>query len=76
MGLFGLFGSRTKADIDYEIAALQGEVERLKAAYASAKLRQGKISGVNFNPAQYPPQIAKVKAKIARLKAERKNAPK
>ena len=76
MGLFGIFGPRTKADIDREIAELQGEVERLKAAYASAKLRQGKISNVNTNPAQYPPKIANVKAKIAKLKAERKNAPK
>ena len=60
MGLFGLFGSRTKADIDREIASLQGEVERLKAAHAVAKERQKWKNGVNY--------------KIAALKAERKNA--
>ena len=40
MGLFGFFGSRTKADIDREIARLQGEVEYLKASMADAKARQ------------------------------------
>ena len=76
MGLFGFFGSRTKADIDREIARLQGDVERLKASYALAKARKGKISGVNTNPEQYPPMIAQKKAQIANLKAERKSAPK
>lgn len=76
MGLFGFFGSRTKADIDREIASLQGDVERLKASYALAKARKGKISGVNTNPEQYPPLIAQRKAQIAHLKAERKSAPK
>ncbi len=76
MGLFGFFGSRTKADIDREIASLQGDVERLKASYALAKARKGKISGVNTNPEQYPPLIAQRKAQIASLKAERKTAPK
>lgn len=76
MGLFGLFGSRSKADIDREIASLQGEVERLKAAHAVAKERQKWKNGVNYNPSQYPPLIANAKAKIAALKAERKNAPK
>ena len=76
MGLFGIFGSRSKADIDCEIAKLQGEVERLKAAHAEAKERQKWKNGVNYNPAQYPPLIANAKAKIAALKAERKNAPK
>lgn len=76
MGLFGFFGSRTKADIDREIASLQGDVERLKASYALAKARKGKISGVNTNPEQYPPLIAQKKAQIANLKAERKSAPK
>lgn len=77
MGLFNLFGgSRTKADIDREIARLQGEVEYLKASMADAKARQGKISGVRTHPEQFPPMIAQKKAQIANLKAERKTAPK
>jgi uncharacterized small protein (DUF1192 family) len=76
MGLFGFFGStKTKADIDREIASLQGDVERLKASYAVAKERQKWKNGVNYNPQQYPPMIAEKKAKIASLKAQRKNAP-
>ena len=74
MGLFGLFGSRSKADIDREIARWQSEVERLKAAYAVAKERQKWKNGVNYNPSQYPPLIASAKAKIASLRAERKHA--
>lgn len=77
MGLFNLFGgSRTKADIDREIARLQGEVEYLKARMADAKARQKMFSGVRTSPEQYPPMIAQKKAQIANLKAERKSAPK
>lgn len=77
MGLFNLFGgSRTKADIDREIARLQGEVEYLKASMADAKARQKMFSGVRTHPEQYPPMIAQKKAQIANLKAERKSAPK
>jgi len=74
MGLFGLFGPRSKADIDREIANLQGEIERLKAAHAVAKERQKWKNGVDYNPSQYPPLIASAKAKIASLRAERKHA--
>lgn len=74
MGLFNLFGSRTKADIDREIANLQGEIERLKAAHAVAKERQKWKNGVDYIPSQYPPLIASAKAKIASLRAERKHA--
>ena len=77
MGLFSsLFSPRTKADIDREIAMLQGEVDRLKAGYVDAKERQKRISGINTNPQQYLNQIAKAKARIATLKAQRKSAPK
>jgi hypothetical protein len=77
MGLFNLFGgTRTKADIDREIARWQGEVERCKAAYADAKERQKKMSGINTNPQQYLDMIARAKSKIADLKAQRKSAPK
>lgn len=74
MGLFGLFGPRSKADIDREIANLQGEIERLKAAHAVAKERQKWKNGVDYIPSQYPPLIASAKAKIASLRAERKHA--
>ncbi len=74
MGLFGLFGPRSKADIDREIASLQGEIERLKAAHAVAKERQKWKNGVDYLPSQYPPLIASAKAKIASLRAERKHA--
>lgn len=79
MGLLSILfgGHKTKSEYDREIARLQGEVERLKASYAQAKyLQKHGNSGVNYNPGQYPPKIANAKAKIAQLKAERKNAPK
>ena len=78
MGLLSILfgGPKTKSEYDREIARLQGEVERLKASYAQAKEWQKRKNGVNYNPSQYPPMIAKTKAKIAQLKAERKNAPK
>lgn len=72
--LFG--GPKTKSEYDWEIARLQGEIERHKASYARAKESQKWKNGVNYNPSQYLTMIANAKAKIAQLKAERKNAPK
>lgn len=62
MGLFGLFGSRTKADIDREIASLQGEIARIQA------------TGLQKKDINARSHIASYKAKIASLRAERKRA--
>ena len=79
MGFF--FGTRTKSDIDREIASFQGQLEREKASLASAKesTRLFKSRGDKSyhadtsNPTR---RIASIKSQIATLKAERKNAPK
>ena len=67
--------ARTKEDIDREIARLQGEIERNKAYYTDAKERQKYSKSINTNPQQYKDKIAKAKAAIASLRAERKSAP-
>ena len=81
MGLFNLFGgSRTKADIDREIAYLQGKLELQKAHLADTKARNAEYKRrklaqhVDINSIMV--NTANIKAKIASLKAERKNAPK
>ena len=80
MGLFGLFGSRTKADIDREIAYLQGQLEHQKVILADAKSRNAEYKRrkvamhVDINSIMV--NTANIKAKIANLKAERKSAPK
>lgn len=62
MGLFGLFGPRSKADIDREIANLQGRIASIQA------------SGLQKKDINARSQIASCKAKIASLRAERKHA--
>ena len=81
MGLFGLFGTRTKADIDREIASLQGDLERAKANLANAKeankeFARRKMSAHHADTYNLTLEIARIKTKIANLKAERKSAPK
>ena len=81
MGLFGLFGTRTKADIDREIASLQVDLERAKARLASAKeenkeFARRKMSAYHADTLNPTYEIGHIKTKIANLKAERKNAPK
>lgn len=80
MGLFGFLGSRTKADIDREIAYLQGQLEHQKVILADAKARNAEYKRrkvamhVDINSIMI--NTANIKAKIANLKAERKSAPK
>lgn len=78
MGLFGLFGTRTKADIDREIASLQDDLERAKANLAINKElnKRDKNRGIVHDTYNLTYRIADIKSRIARLKAERKNAPK
>lgn len=77
MGLFNLFGgSRTKADIDREIAREQADLEMLKAHLAQNKEMNKWKNGVHYDTTNLPMMIANKKAKIANLKAERKSAPK
>lgn len=80
MGLFGLFGTRTKADIDREIASLQGYLEHAKASLANAKEANKEYArrkmSAHADTYNLTLEIARIKTKIAKLKAERKNAPK
>lgn len=77
MGLFNFFGgSRTKADIDCEIAREQADLEMLKAHLAQNKEMNKWKNGVHYDTTNLPMMIANKKAKIASLKAQRKTAPK
>lgn len=79
MGFF--FGTRTKSDIDREIASLQGQLEREKASLASAKesnrlFKSRGDKSYHADTSNPTRRIASIKSQIATLKAERKNAPK
>lgn len=80
MGLFGMFGTRTKTDIDREIASLQSELERAKASLANAKEANKEYArrklAMHADTYNLNIKIANIKTQIAKLKAERKNAPK
>ena len=80
MGLFSIFfGSRTKSQIDKEIASKQAELERVKANVANSKmLQRTRRNGTDWSSdiRSGNSRIADLKAQIARLKEERKNAPK
>lgn len=73
---------KTKSDYQMAIARKQGEIERIKAMLPDIKRREKeaikKYGGVNFShgSSYQLACIASLKAEIARLKAEMKNAPK
>lgn len=77
MGLFGLFGTKTKADWDREIISLQTRLAEAKASYASNKA-WGCKNGLDCRPAALHDKqlIAQLQAQIANAKIQRKNAPK
>lgn len=73
---------KTKSDYQAAIARKQGEIERIKAMLPEIKRREKeaikKYGSINFSHGSswQLGQIASLKAEIARLKAEMKNAPK
>jgi uncharacterized small protein (DUF1192 family) len=73
---------KTKSDYQAAIARKQGEIERIKAILPEIKRKEKeaikKYGSINFSHGSswQLGQIASLKAEIARLKAEMKNAPK
>lgn len=64
--------SKTKADIDFQIADYQRQIEFHKGVMANAKLY--KHGGWQNQVAHCQSEIAMLKTKIARARAERKSA--
>ena len=71
MGLFNLFGTKTKADWDWEISGLEHQLAAQKMALAHARQYKQKESIGACQRA-----IEQIKGNIAKAKIARRNAPK
>ena len=81
MALFGIFGTKTKADWDREIARINSELASQKSSLATLKSEQTKFKGnkhMNFDTAigSTKSYIERLKGELANAKLARKNAPK
>lgn len=75
MGLFGMFGTKTKSDYDAEIAQVQGEIARLKISIAQAKEHNRTVhNGTHIIPPT--DLLSRKQGELASLKAARAKAPK